>query len=373
MHYYHVSAAMVAASLVTACHTGETATAVRFADSGIATARLAVTPAPRCLPNCFEIDVQSLKPGQDIVPLEQFGRISSIHLLDSNWLLVTDVFADSLLAIVDLSENRVVTRFGRRGSGPGEFMDPRWVTRNPADSTLWIYDYQLRRFAELTYAGSTWRHASRFTMAAPVAPTQPVWAPEGLVTNGYFSDHMLLSLNSTGKPTAWLDLTGPIPPVRHSASVRMRLNRTHMARHPVLPQIAIAYQSENRLNIVDLANRTVLNTKGPKDIVARFTLSQVPGLGPRFKWQSGYEQAYVAVTASDRRIYALFCGSCMERRELPRTVHVFDWSGSHRAEYIFPAGLTAVSVSPNGRLLVGASEDVAPRLYAWMIDEGTPD
>lgn len=325
-----------------------------------------------CGSTCDRVMSDTLTDETWLVPNIIFGRITSVRIYGDT-LLVTDQLSDLLIVSVDLATNTVAARFGRRGGGPYEYRDARWVTRNPADSSTWIYDYQNRRLTRLgSLAGRVPDDPEQLIFSTIVFPTQPVWTAYGFLSNGYFSDHVLLRMDETGSGVGWMHLGAPSTPGSEALpGVRMRLNRTRIARHPFEPRVAVAYQSHNRLDMFnwDIGSATV--ARGPFDVEPSYIISHPDGGGPRFRWADDFEQAYVAVDASNEHVYALFCGPCMDRSELPRRVHVFDWSGLFLRELVLPRGVSVLAVSEDDAVLVGATNDFVPGVYAWRLKPGS--
>jgi hypothetical protein len=205
---------------------------------------------------------------------------------------------------------------------------------------------------------------------------QPVWTADGFLTNGYFSDDVLLRMDHAGTGVAWTGAAAPSTPATEPlAGVRLRLNRTRIARHPSEPRAVVAYQAHNRLDWLRLDSGKATVARGPFDVASTYVISRSDGGGAQFRWADGFEQAYVAVDASNEHVYALFCGLCMDRRELPRRVHVFDWSGQFIRELVLTRGVSALAVSEDDSVLVGATdtnEHRYPGVYAWKLKSGAP-
>lgn len=329
-----------------------------------------------CGSTCDQVVSDTLTDETWLVPDVLFGRITSVRIYGDT-LLVTDRLGDSLIVSVDIATNAVIARFGRHGDGPNEYRDARWVTRNPADSSTWIYDYQNRRMTRLgSLAGHDAAEREQMVFSTVVSPMQPVWTATGLLSNGYFSDDVLLRMDHTGAGIAWTGAAAPsTPAIEPLAGVRLRLNRTRMARHPSEPRAAVAYQAHNRLDLLHLDSRRATVVKGPFDVDARYVTARADDGGAQFGWADGFEQAYVAVDASNEHVYALFCGVCMDRSELPRRVHVFDWSGQFVRELVLTRGVSVLAVSEDDSVLVGATntnEHKYPGVYAWMLKPGAP-
>ncbi|HEX7051318.1 MAG TPA: hypothetical protein VF188_14020 [Longimicrobiales bacterium] len=79
-----------------------------------------------------------------------FGLVSGLRVIGP-WLVVTDRYFSPHIALVDLATRMVVGRFGTHGRGPGEFLDPMWIVREPGEpAEFWIYDYKNRRLSRVS-------------------------------------------------------------------------------------------------------------------------------------------------------------------------------------------------------------------------------
>lgn len=90
-----------------------------------------------------------------------------------------------------------------------------------------------------------------------------------------------------------------------------------------------------------------------------------PGLDLRF--------GYVAVAATDDRIYALFSGRITAAfgREAPygEYVHVYDWNGEMQGVLKLDRASVGIAVDPEGEALYATTEDPRPAVRAYSLRE----
>jgi len=142
--------AMVALMLACGCGSGsepagESADPPGFSLHDSAGVRVATTSAEAATqPLPWRIGPEpDLVIGREGVPEEEFFGIAGLTQLADGIVVVLDASIPELRFFGP--DGRLVNRFGRRGSGPGEFQNPTLVPAFAADSLL-VYDSRLRRF-----------------------------------------------------------------------------------------------------------------------------------------------------------------------------------------------------------------------------------
>lgn len=122
------------------------------------------------------------------------GRPFMFKYADSS-LFVYDYLADSLFVLIDLNDHNRVYRFGQRGQGDNEFVQPTGCCLMPADSVIGIYDYPRKQLRAINL-----RQVKRGVAEFPVCWRDTLLSVEVYPTayNNYvgkgFYEHNMLSL-----------------------------------------------------------------------------------------------------------------------------------------------------------------------------------
>jgi hypothetical protein len=75
--------------------------------------------------------------------------------------------------------------------------------------------------------------------------------------------------------------------------------------------------------------------------------------------------------ATDRYVYALFCGCKPGQGSLPAMLHVYDWNGNFVAEFAFDQEVTALDVSDDDQVIYATYEQPYPGLGEWRLPSRT--
>ena len=313
----------------------------------------------------------ALTPDGRLAPGVEWGDVPFVRIHGSR-VLVVDRRADPRVHALEISTGRLLQSFARVGSGPGEVLDPLWITVVSGDEIL-IYDYAQRKFSSWRLDSSGQYKLDReWLVSGEQVPFQPVMTSVGMLTNGYFADSLFLILDSDGSPSRWLGASSPLirreQPVDHAT--RVRLNRNRMAVHPSGDRVAVAFQSMNRLQILTLKDESSLVLSGPRGIVTAYVDPLTDAAAEQFRWTEENEWAYVAVDASRDEIFALFCGEhCSSSDDFPSILHRWTWGGVFGGEWILDRPVRTIAVDAANSWLVGVSEEPEPILYRWRLPE----
>lgn len=295
---------------------------------------------------------------------QAFGYIAHIEAR-SDGLLVTDVAMSPHLVLIDPTTGEVLNRFGSNGFGPGEFRTPNWITAHPDDPALvWVFDPGTHRFA-LVNPSAPRQEATvaQYTLQVGMPIDRPVWVGNRLIAGGIFPDFSLVLMDEQGRTIERIVADPPYTAADISHTVgRALLNRNFMAPSPSGQRLAVAYQYSSRIDFFTAAGERYGTVQGPRATTPSYRI-----WNDRFFWEADNEMAYWTVTATDRYVYALFCGCRFEDEEIPTVMHVFDWSGDFVGEFELGARVTAIEVTDDDTVLYGAIHDPFPRFAEWRL------
>lgn len=292
--------------------------------------------------------------GQD---LELFSP--TVLVVVGDRLVVADPEGDRLVIVIDRATGKVVSRIGRRGRGPGEFLDPRWIEAAEGKGRrFWVYDFQQRRLSLVDPDLPSERAVVETQeLNNGTALMAPVRLEKGFISNGLFLDFTLVRLGQTGaiRERIALEPAFTREQIGHPTGWR-HLNRTYLAADAARKRLALFYQYRNRLDIVDVESGRVSTHRGPTETRADFYVKD-----DRFFWRDATSQmAYTGVTASSSFIFGLHCG-CRVGQNDRRAIHRFRWDGSFSAVIRMPEPARAIAAADD-RTLYLLIEDPEPHI-----------
>jgi hypothetical protein len=145
---------------------------------------------------------------------------------------------------------------------------------------------------------------------------------------------------------------------------RRLLNRNFMADQPGGGRFVLAYQFGNRVEFYTGAGERYGQVSGPRETEPRFGLAK-----GRLRWEDGNEMAYSGAYATERYVYALFCGCRLGEDVPPSRVHVFRWNGDFVGEVTLDRPVLEIAVSPDDATLYAGIEEPYPGVGEWKLPE----
>jgi hypothetical protein len=298
-----------------------------------------------------------------------FASISGIQPLDG-LLLVSDRMMSKHLAVIDLQTGSVRARAGTHGEGPREFRDPAaFIAQTISPPRFWVYDFQNRRLS-LVAAESRDRMSIGESRPFNVGESieQPLRIGGRFIANGLFPDYTLLVLDSMGVPVRRIEADQPFPAaVMPHVVGRRLLNRSWLAADPDGSRLALAYQWASRIDFFSPDGDRLGSVQGPRPTRAKYRIAN-----DRFFWDPQGEMAYTGVQATNRYVYAAYCG-CKEaddRDQRSRRVHVFRWNGDFVSEIQLDRRVTAFAVSEDDAVLYASITEPHPAVGEWRLPAG---
>lgn len=301
----------------------------------------------------------------------EFGRINALRFLDDSTLIVADGTSLHHIKVVDLNAGAIRSQFGRHGRGPGELHEPRWIFRDAMGRGVWVFDYQVARLIGYEVhgpnSGRTWADQ---TLSIGTLYREPLVREDRILTNGYFANHTLSEVTLDGNQIRHLVVSPPasgldIPNVMG----RIHVNRNRLVQHPTDGRFALLYQSEPRVDLFTADGVYESTGRAPVNANRSFRIEDHPTAGRRLVWAPDNEHSYVAAAASKDHIFGLFCGRCALRKESPREIHRFDWSGTFLGIILLDREISQLEVSEDGRYAWGATDAPHPLIGEWKLPE----
>jgi hypothetical protein len=301
----------------------------------------------------------TLRPSRSFGGPDTWGYPGRV-LLVGDTVFVYDLYASTIIGVVDRRTGAVVGRFGRKGGGPGEYRTISDIFPAPsAPGHFWILDAGARRLSLYgpPSPGSHTPHLLDTRLVELDGRAEGVrFTPQGLVAAGIFSHSPVLVADSTAKQVARRIGRYPLHAPGDSSSTRLSINRPGVAFHPDLTKVAIAYRHNNVVQLYDLLQGEGISYAGPEPF-------EVPR-GPEIMDLNPRRLAYTYVRATRRYVYAMFCGCSLSRDRSERTtrLHVFTWAGELVAILPINPSSKVFDVSQDDRFLYTVTNTPYPQV-----------
>lgn len=191
-------------------------------------------------------------------------------------------------------------------------------------------------------------------------------------SNGLFKDNTTLTINrlSDDRLLPTRDVRQPVFPSIHHPFVSLEANRTSIAVAPDGRRLVQGFWFAPRINIYDESGTLLHAISGPSGITQAFSEQQVHG-EVRMKYLPQTTRCYIAITATDQYIFALFSGRTIKdsRAVNGAQIHVFSWDGNLTHIIYLDRPVAAVVVSRDGSLLWGLQREAPPAIIEYDISK----
>jgi hypothetical protein len=308
----------------------------------------------------------------DIVPLATpaFDRIRDMKVSGTGQLVILDRSAPHL-TIFDPARNRIISRLGTTGDGPGELRSPHyldWV--GGSRSTVWVLQANRRRFTRFDLVDSS---TQDLTFTTPEALDGAAMLPQGMIAIGTFTDSGAIHQgdSSFNGPLRQLG-RAPYRPEDLPPVPIFDANRASFSVNPARSVLAVGYRYAPYVQVVDTSGHLIANWSRPNGVGEpriSFPGSQLP----TFSSDSSIV-AYTHIASWDGGVFAAYCGcigsSLSEHDSL--TIDIFAIGRGYVGSIKAPAPLRAMAASHDGSRLFVAADRPEPVVLSITV-RGNPE
>jgi hypothetical protein len=294
-------------------------------------------------------------------------------------IFVLDRGSEKYFSVVSKSTGRVLSRFGAKGDGPGEFRGPFSLhidTKDP--DKLWVFDLNLRRLTSVNLGGIPLRAGfpkfASTTINLPLFDILPMSSGSLLGTTLSQDGERFVQLRADGSVERKIGRTLP-PPSNIPMSVWQNAQRVHMARSPDGSKFVAASRYADRIEIYNASGQLLATCQRhfgfdpvfSKEafVVGAGKNGPIMGAGPDSRW------AYVSVATSTRRIYAIFSGKTSRgfrsSQSMGHVLHVFDWTGRSVGVFTLDNTVVSIAVEPDDSQLYAVRHDPEPAIVKYNL------
>jgi hypothetical protein len=307
----------------------------------------AAPPPPQPAPRPIRLS------GEVLLEDDLLGSPTAMAVLGED-LVVLDGHTSPAVHVVRRSDGVRVRAFGREGSGPREFRNPRGIDPVSGSPEFWVYDGQLQRLIHVDLRQDTAAVGDRsISLRSDQLPLGAVWAGDGTILSaGLFSGGRLARFDRNGR------LVGTVGRVPSGAKgppavVQHAYTGTLVAR-PDRRRFALLTRHADRVELFDARGRPVRMVTGPAGFLPTYEVRSVAGY-PTMASGEDLRFGYVDATATNASLFGLYSGRA--RGELPgyafygTFVHEYDWEGRLRRVFKLDAYAIGIAVDPEGSTL----------------------
>lgn len=313
---------------------------------------------------------------QRLVSGEEYLGLPTQVIVVGPHLVVSDRASDPTLHLLDAESGRHLASFGRRGGGPGEFMNAPELIETPdrSDAAFWAYDVALGRLTkyDLSHRGvSAPAHDTVVTLALDRPLYQLALVGDakalalGLFDRGRFADVDLSSRRMT--------LLGSLPPNpgKLSPAIVQQAHKGNLAVGPGGDRVVIGSVRSSRLELYGRGGSLISAVDGPY----RFDVDYVVEGG---RYVAGYRNrfGYIDLAGTDERLFGLFSGRSEEvfRNDawLAEYVHEFDWTGRFLRALRLDQPVFDIAVDTARGALFAVATDPEPAVLRYDLPPAAP-
>jgi hypothetical protein len=281
------------------------------------------------------VAVDTLPPSGVLTASELIGVAFSVRLVGSRIVVVDPLSRTGVMEVFDAYTGEELGAFGRRGQGPGEFVNYPAILRGgpgaSGDTLVWIFDSAPGQARVMLANLSRKRVLDSTSIYLEKNAAQVRWQTDStMLASGFDSTVSIRRFGVDGKAkggtvadTSGWGLLAP--------SYLIDARESTICSSPDGKRFALAYRWTDRIEIYE--GDGTLRGRGATPFGFPAWVDKHPiKRSPMFhKGSPNVRLAYYDCVATDQRIYALFSGRLAKdfRKTMHECwyVHVFDWSG----------------------------------------------
>lgn len=280
-----------------------------------------------------------------------------------NFLLVGGS-GDTTFFVHDIATGRVLSVFGREGSGPGEFRNVGSLSlrREPgfSRSTIWAFDRALGRMTEIDLRVPRAPRLGQIVSGELAGQYSTFWlSPTSIVGVGAFTDKRLTLYDSTGKRVRSL---GSLPLLDEGvpATVAHQALQPSTAVSATGHRLAVGARYSGQVDMYSMPEGMLSSARAPVPFRPRIDVGS-NGAMLVFRTDRDTRFGYISMTSSADRVFALFSGRSRAqfpgRANYARELHVFDWNGRLIEVMRLDRDVFAIASNQEGNILYAISHD----------------
>lgn len=291
-------------------------------------------------------------------------------------LFILDAKSNSPVHIIDAKNRSYVKGFSSRGGGPGEIIGG--FALGTSKQKLWVYDVQLSRYLGVDVDRILEPEMKLFDESLKIEQTLSCIEPNWISSESFVSLNMeadnsgrLNFFDKDGNLTSSKGILNMENSSKDPYSILLQAHQGDLAVTPDQGNIVLANLYTDRIEVFDQEANTEFVIKGPEKFDPYYEVLDGPGNSHILGMQRTSRLGYLAITATDKFIYALYSGKNIGNVE-SRSVFVFDRkSGQPVSNIQLDAEVTSFVVSGDDSRLYGLALGQSPDIIEYSLDLST--
>lgn len=321
-------------------------------------------------------DVPTIDIEAEVISEADVLGLPSDIIVVGNFVVVSDQAGQPFLHVFDGRDGSLLTSFGRKGGGPGEFkMAPKLMRIPGTPNRLAVLDVGLGRLTEFDLRDP------------PASLAEPVVTPLNLdklvyemqllrdgqaVGLGLFEEGRIAFLNlQTGRVR--FSGSAPTPREGEEALPPGFIQYAYQANLAVSPDggiIVAALRRGSTLEFFDSAGSVLESREGPYTFPVDFVVDGGSG-DQAYRAGEMNRYGYVDLDAAESGIWGLFSGRSEEAYGndswLAEYIHHFSWDGDFVRAFHLSRPLVAVGIDDEESTIFGVATDPSPALVRIVV------
>lgn len=285
--------------------------------------------------------------GDVLLEDDLLGSPSAMAVVDDH-LVVLDDHVGPAVHVIRRADGVRVRAFGREGSGPREFRNPRGIDPIAGRPEFWVYDGQLQRLVHVDLRQDTAAVGDRtVSLRSDQLPLYAVWTADGkILSAGLFSGGRLGRFEWDGR---LIGTSGRVPSGKGPPAIVQHAYTGTLVARPDRRRFALLTRHADHVEFFGPGGSPLRTVAGPVGFLPIYRVASRAGY-PTMASGDDLRFGYIDASATESALYGLYSGRA--RGELPgyahfaTFVHEYDWEGKLQRIFKLDAYGIGIAVDP---------------------------
>lgn len=304
---------------------------------------------------------------------DSFGKPFGILYLAGRLIIYDDspISDENQVRIYDVNSFKLLSSFGKHGSGPGEYRGLWAIDRSPKyENKITLHDVSLLRYSVIEISNPNKVKIDTMITLKEGDPYCPVFvndsiiiSPGGTLKEGRFAAYDLLGniKGFYGEPLPGKDLKTPMP-IHQQASI---------GRLKVTPDGSKYIISAQYSDLIDVYNNNGVLLKrisGPLNMYPKYNVKTYNNYPRLSHDKKDAITGYMDIALTNDKIIALYSGIPLEQNEFDcKFLHVFSMKGELLETVILDHKLVRITLDAKNNRLYGIQFSPIPEIYMYQL------
>jgi len=303
------------------------------------------------------------------IPSDSIGTVLSMKVI-KNYLVVSDLDKDFLFKQIDINTGRILSKFGKRGEGKGEYLFPSFVQFLGNEKKIGLFnkpklEYLLIDIDDLIEGKEAQSKAGKFS----VDFQQIVKIGENFVGVGLFENRYALTDSQANILGTFLEYPFKEKLEKVNFRVLAMAYQGELLAHPKQPMFVFATSNGVCIDICEVTNK---NIKTIRQIHLSYPLFEgTEGQAISATMLEGSQIGFLSVSVTENYIYLLYSGKAIKKKDdsayISNTVLVYDWQGQAKNIFELDGNASQIAVDESDSHLFAFFNEEKPYFKAYTL------